>query len=684
MRTTLEDSTVSRTLKRPSDLLRSLAPGLMLMLAWTVLFVIFRGILIAATWYLRGEVTAGLIVGSFVHGLRFDFAMAATLGAPFALWAIWRSSAGRGERGIVLVSFAILALVSIFAMTAEIEYYKEFEMRLGPLAFQFFGKPEDNKIIFGMIWHGYPVVRWMLACVAIWAAFVWVGRSILGKTSGRIGWMPRLGGTVILAFLSVMMARGGLGSSPLRWGDAFFSQSTYANQMAGNGVFLLVNTLRSMSTGTNSSKWLKKMPPEEAFAIVREITLLPGETLLEPATYPLLRRSPATGAPVAKRPKNVVVVIMESFSARFCGATGASFGATPQFDALAQNGILFDHAFSVSSHTAQGVFGTLCSFPNMPEYDGIMKHPLGMQPFLTLPGILGKRGFQNVFLYNGLFSWDNKEGFFRGQGVQRFIGRYDYVKPTFVDPDWGVSDLDVFLRAIQEFSDMAASGEPFLGLVLTLSNHAPFNLPHVDGLDNITGGGQQNERLNGVHYADWALGQFMDAARKCSWFDETLFVFTGDHGFAVPPVLTAVNLLGEHVPLLFYGPAVFGRHTELRHDVAGQLDILPTILGILGVDVPHQAFGRNLLRLPAGDPGHAWIKRSGDPVVGYVEGDELVTAGPGLKATCHRFDLSFPPSATEDLTGENPERTKTLQRRLNALVVTGITLLEKHLAAPKP
>jgi phosphoglycerol transferase MdoB-like AlkP superfamily enzyme len=371
---------------------------------------------------------------------------------------------------------------------------------------------------------------------------------------------------------------------------------------------------------------------------------------------------------------------MESFSARFCGATGAKFGATPNYDELARHGVSLRPRFSVSTHTAQGVFATLCSFPNLPDFDGIMKSPLGNQPFRSLPAVLKEKGFTNVFLYNGFFSWDNKEGFFRQQGVHHFIGRNDYVNPTFLDPDWGVSDFDVFMRALDEFDGLAKADRPFLGLILTLSNHAPFNLPKVDGLEPITGGDEQNKRLNGIHYADWAVGQFMQRARTKSWFQDTLFVFVGDHGFGISPVLTRAGLLHQHVPLLFYGPGILGETGEVRHVTASQIDILPSILGVLGTDGLHQSFGRNLFALPPGDPGHAYVKASGSAIAGYIEGNEILTVLPNKPAMLQTIDLGFPPDASADLAAEKPQRAAEMERRLKALIVTGLNTLKERRA----
>lgn len=663
---------------------RTLLPALGLLLGWLVLFELLRVLLVVLTWSHHGDATMPLIWQSLLRGIRFDLAIGIWLVLPFAIWWIWRGAPGRKERRFVFVAFALLALPILFALIAEVEFYKEFQMRLGPLAYEYFStKAEHNAIVVGMVWHGYPVVRWTLVCFALWAVFVWVLRRQFQPRTNQIGLAGRITATLILVGLTVVAVRGGFQHTPLRWGNAYFSASTYANQMTGNGLWSLMDAGRHTAAGHDLARqWKHKMAADEAIKRVREIVLLPGEKLVDPEKYPLLRVSPPNDA-VVKRPRNVVLVIMESFTARFNGSIGAQFGATPYYDALAKEGILFDRAFSSSTHTAQGVFGTLCSFPNLPDYESLATGPAGEQPFRTLPQIFNENGFETLFLYNGLFSWDNKEGFYRHQGVQRFIGQFDFKNPTHVDKDWGPCDFDVFNRAIEEFSDLSAKKKKFFGIVLTLSNHAPFDLPKIDGLNEITTGGEQNKRINGVHYADWAVGQFMASARKQDWFDDTLFVFVGDHGFGIPPNITEVSLLHMHVPLLFYAPALFGGKHEVRHQTVGQMDILPSIVGLAGFSTPHQAFGRDVFRLNPNEPGHTYVKRVGEPMLGWIEGNEILVGNPGSPTRRHTLDLGFPPSASDDLSAVNPQRTADMERDLNAFVVTGINTIERRLAAPQ-
>jgi phosphoglycerol transferase MdoB-like AlkP superfamily enzyme len=395
----------------------------------------------------------------------------------------------------------------------------------------------------------------------------------------------------------------------------------------------------------------------------------------------LLLRRPAPPPAGQWRPKNVVVILMESFAGRYCGALGDTHGLTPEFDRLATEGVLFTRAFANGTHTHQGVYATLTSFPNFPGYEFLMKMMEASQEFSGLPSILDRHGYRSVFLYNGLFSWDNKEGFFRNHGIEKFIGTEDYRDPVFRDPVWGVSDLDVYRRANEEFQAMAGE-KPFFGVILTLSNHAPFNLPDPLPFPRIVTGDHLEGRFNGMRYADWALGEFFRQARQEEYFKDTLFVITGDHGFAVPPNVTPMSLARFNVPLLFYAP---GQLPPQRRDtVASQVDIGPSVTALLGLDDPHQAWGRNLFAPTLHDSGFAVVKPSGnEEVVALIEGDRILVRDPKNPPRLYRYELNSPPSA-EDETVAQPQRLKEMERRLLAFVKTGIlTLRNRQLGLPR-
>ena len=219
---------------------------------------------------------------------------------------------------------------------------------------------------------------------------------------------------------------------------------------------------------------LRAMPEAEALARARALLLSDGDRLVAPQRTALLREHRTTVEQSGIQ--NLVFIIMESFSGAFVGALGHPGGVTPAFDHLAEEGLLFERFFANGTHTHQGMFASVACFPNLPGFEYLMQMPEGMQGFSGLGNLLAPRGYSDLYVYNGSFSWDNQNGFFGNQGFHHFVGREDYVDPRLDDPTWGVSDEDMFARAAVELSALPAD-RPFFAVLQTLSNHTPYHLP---------------------------------------------------------------------------------------------------------------------------------------------------------------------------------------------------------------
>jgi phosphoglycerol transferase MdoB-like AlkP superfamily enzyme len=198
----------------------------------------------------------------------------------------------------------------------------------------------------------------------------------------------------------------------------------------------------------------------------------------------------------------------------------------------------------------------------------------------------------------------------------------------------------MLMRAAEELNRMTVTG-PTFALLQTLSNHAPFNLPPPAPFHDITGPQQLVPRLNGISYADWALGKFFDMVSKQPWFSETLFVILGDHGFPFESKQAELDLDDYHVPLLIYYPGDLRYAGRRIHSVASQVDVLPTSLGVLGLRDIYQAWGRDMFRLDSSDPGWAVIKPAGNSQkVAFVQGESLLVMKPGFNPDLWKFELN--------------------------------------------
>ena len=640
-----------------------------------VLMVLYSLLRVALLVYNReqtGGATAADLAEAFFNGLRFDLRLAvwACLPLLLALPSLWAISA----RAFFRHWLTVFASLTLFLGIVELDFYREFNQRLNSLVFQYM--KEDPKTVLSMVWYGFPVVRYLLAWGAASCMLAWTFRKldlVTRPKSNRIrathpAWGTRsirVAAFILCSLLAVVAARGTLRQGPpLRWGDAFTTDSTFANQLGLNGTLMLVSAAKAQLSDQRDNIWKSSLPPDRALAVVRQMLLTDNDTPLQQDQLPMLRNyvPPAqTTLPI----RNVVVILMESFAGRHVGVLGGQGNITPYFDKLAAEGLLFTRFFANGTHTHQGTFATLACFPNLPGFEYLMQTPEGSNDFSGLPQLLGQRKMDNLYVYNGDFAWDNQSGFFGRQGVTKFIGRFDYKNPVVSDPTWGVSDQDMFDRAAEELGKQSAA-KPFYAILQTLSNHTPYALPGKLPVDAVTGHGSLDLHLTAMRYSDWALGQFFEKIRNASYFKETLFVILGDHGFGGGEQLTEMNLARFNVPLLLIAPGIQEKFGKTRDTVGTQVDVVPTILGRLGGNVRHQCWGRDLLTLPEGDAGFGIIKPSGnDQTVAIISGDRIVLQSKSKALKTYRYQLWTSPRADE-LTNESEEGA--LKEKLDAFI----------------
>ena len=669
---------------------------LLLLAVLVVHFALLRAGLIVRNRASMGGATAREITRSFITGARFDLATACYLLLPFAVLAhvpgMSFDRSPRVRRGFFWFFAAILGALT-FLCLAEFEFFNEFQTRFNQLALQYLDQPE---IVGGMVWYNYPVVRYALVWLVWMAVLIFGLRALLRWTydnrPAHYAPLTHVGAIIALFSVFAIAMRGGVAREPLRWGDAFTTQNEFTNQVGLNGLYALGNTVRNKLAKKNvAEQWVARMELADARAATRALLVERDETLIDPANRTVLRLDKEIDdwlelKPLGPRPPNVVLVIMESFSARFVGAAGAPGNFTPSFDALAKDGVFFSRAFSSGTHTHQGVFSSLLGFPNLPGYEYLMESFAGNQAFSSLPSILKSRGYQTHFVYNGNLAWDNMQGFLRKQGVTHFVGGASFGAGVKQDRVWGVSDADMLARANIEFEKAHRAGQPFFGLVLTLSNHAPFDLPEPLPFPRTTGMGELNRRMDAMRYADWATGQFVEGAKRLSYLDNTLFVFVGDHGFHVPPKLSDVHLTYHHVPLLFYAPRMLSQRGVVSRTVVGQVNIAPSILGLLQVDAQAAHWGRNVFEndFGNGDENFAIFKGSGGTnAVAMARGDLLFVFGDDGKPQLFRYDLGFPPSVQPVTEAQFDPTARRMRRELEGYVQSALQDLTTYRAGPE-
>lgn len=646
---------------------------------WLLLLTALRVLLLVYNYELVGNTSNADFIEAFVNGARFDLRLIVYVSVPLLLGILipWLMN----QRRLLVAWLTFSAAVSILLGIIELDFYREFHQRLNSLVFQYLN--EDPATVLSMLWHGFPVATllsaWLVCTLVMYFMFSWTEQKTRRYDISQLGYryLTRSITFSLCLVMCVIAARGTLRQGPpLRWGDAYTTHSLFANHLGLNAVLSLYNAAKTTFSAHRDNIWQATLPPSEAQSITRDLLLTTHDRLVD-VDSAAVRRIYSPTASTQLNVRNVVVILMESYAGRYVGALGSTDNITPEFDKLSREGLLFTRFFSNGTHTHQGMFASMACFPNLPAFEYLMQSPEGSNKFSGLPQLLSARDFQNTYVYNGDFAWDNQQGFFSNQGMTHFVGRNDYINPVVSDPTWGVSDQDMFDRGIVELNQLKKD-KPFYALLQTLSNHTPYALPDVLPVTPVTGHGSLDLHLTAMRYSDWALGEFFKQAKQQPWYNDTLFVVLGDHGFAAPEQMTEMDLYRFHVPMLLIAPGIQDKWGAENTTVGSQVDMVPTIMGRLGGNVQHQCWGRDLLTLPDKDEGFAIIKPSGsDQTVALIKGSKILIQPKGLSARAWNYQLGASPQSAPMVAHASDA---VLLQQLNAYIQTATSSLLENTA----
>jgi phosphoglycerol transferase MdoB-like AlkP superfamily enzyme len=538
----------------------------------------------------------GQIADLFLTGLRLDGMIAGAIVLPVA--ALLLLTPERWLAGCLTALHLHAGLVFLGLCAAEVAgwfFFAYYDLRPNYLVLEHAGDPE----VIATLLSAYPV-GWGLAVSLAGALLAgWLQHVLAGRLRPPASSLRDRAGALLCLILAGLAMRGTLDHRPLNPTFAARTANRVANEIAGSGVLNLATEawLRRSDAYRPLASVLPSLSEQEALARARAQLAPRAGSWLPGAPSPLARR---VEAPAREKPLHVVLVVMESFTARLVGALGGSPALTPELDRLAAEGVLLTNCHATGERTVQGLEAILSSFPSLSGVSSV-RRPQARQGFDTLATTLRARGYDTLFLYGGQGIFDDMRGFFVGNGFDVFLEERDFEDARFRGA-WGVSDEDVFRRALQELERRSAAGRPVLAVILTISLHSPWEFPagRVPPLppDTPVPPGFERAELENFRYADWAIGELVREARGKPFFDETVFVFVGDHG---------VHLRGRElvptdeyrVPALFLAPRVLSPRRIER--VTSQLDVAPTLMGILGGAYPTTAFGEDVLARPEGE-----------------------------------------------------------------------------------
>lgn len=360
------------------------------------------------------------------------------------------------------------------------------------------------------------------------------------------------------------------------------SSNNYCNELAANGPYQFVAAFRNNHLDYRSFYALGDDP--KLSSKLKQMIFQKNSKALDNHTLYNLERT--TTNPYPEKRLNVFLITVESLSASYLTRFGKTRNITPFIDQWLKQGLLFTNFYATGTRTTRGLEAISLSLPPTPGRS-LVKRPDGPKLF-ALGEIFSQRGYDVAFLYGGRGFFENMNSFFSSYGY-RCIDQTDFseAETTFSNA-WGVCDGDLYNKTMSEADRDFAQGKPFFFHLMTTSNHRPYTYPK--GKIDIPSG---HNRSGAVKYTDFAFKEFITQAKLKPWFRDTLFVIVADH-CAHSAGKAGLPVAKYHIPLFIYAP--FHIKPGENSKLASQIDIGPTLLGLLNFSYKSPFFGQDILR----------------------------------------------------------------------------------------
>jgi phosphoglycerol transferase MdoB-like AlkP superfamily enzyme len=629
-------------------ILATYARPLLLLVVPIAVFTITRCVLLLRYPEFFATLTAGEKAAAFLQGLRYDASILfPVLGLPVLLLALpfpW-SRSRRWQQVWGWIGFALFA-TSFFVLAADVVYFGYVQRHAG-LETAALGESLKAVMRSGLTSHPASLLLFAMAIAAL--AWAW------NKVPAREVPAPIPGGAqiavvVVAAILMYYGERGTLGGKRLRMVTAFQTLPHPAAQLALNGPYCIAHSLvHARPVKSEFYPW------PDALQTARDAIFAPGERAPDPE-YPLLR----TPNPPAQsgRSANVVVIMLESWDAFAVDAVRRELGqqprgATPCFDAISREGVLFTRFYANGQRSMDGMSAILCGFPTLPG-TSYLGRGLEQSTLTSLGGLARREGYETWFIQS------SERDSFRCDSIAPRLGFDHYLGAEDIPPEEPAAprgvlrgacwDHEMFAEAHRK---LASASRPFVAFLYTNSTHPPFYWPE-ERWKKRSGDTLEDRYLNSLGYGDWALGRFFEGAKASGLFYRTIFIITADHVGGPGAPASDSPATKHHIPCLVLAP---GLKPEVNGRIGSQLDVIPTVATLAGWQTPQAALGTSLIG--GGTLGRGALCVEGNLVLRVEDSGSVL------------HDLSGRVASSGDA-------TDAIERRLLSLVQVAYTLLRTN------
>jgi phosphoglycerol transferase MdoB-like AlkP superfamily enzyme len=550
-------------------------------------------------------------------GLRFDLRIVSAIGmGMFIISAFIHPFKSKKAKQFWLIFLTIIFLIFLISYGSDFYYYDYLKQRLSAGIISF---AKDAAISAKMMWETYPLIKIFFALAIVLFVFVWMIKRLLNKIMVShilLSKRNKIVSSIFFVLLMCIAIFGKINQYPLRWSDAFTLSDDFKANVALNPMQSFFSSMSFKNSGYDIKKVQEAYPIMANYFSVEDTNTT---TLHLNRSYRFAETTDTLSKP------NIIIVICESFSAYKSSMFGNGLNPTPYFNTMCNNGIFFERCFTPAFGTARGVWAVLTGIPDVEDNKTASRNPAAVNQHTIMNDF---KGYEKYYFLGGSTTWANIRGVLTNNIDGLKIYEEENFKAAKVDV-WGISDKNLFLEANKVF---ATQTKPFVSIIQTADNHRPYTIPTEDlhafkkvdyPKDTLTKYGfEDNAQLNAFRYTDFSFATFIEAAKKETYFTNTIFVFVGDHGLRgdaghmFPQSFTKQGILAEHVPLLFYAPKLL-KPSRIK-EPASQLDIFPSVAYLAKQTHTNSTLGNNLFDTSANKNRFAFIADPDMRTIGVV------------------------------------------------------------------
>ncbi len=582
-------------------------PVAVVILLVVTLSFITRTVLLIKSWH-NLELNPIKFIGIFIIGLFYDLVVSSFFAIPVALYCWMMKDSWyqkKWQRIPLFILFFLITLILVLNAGSEIVFWDEFNVRYNFIAVDYLIYTTE---VLNNIWESYniPFIAGGVLLITIITLFLLRKKITASQlVSMRFAKRSAFFGVFILFPLAAYFLVNNHFKN--------ISNNNYVNELGGNGIYEFGAAFWNNEIDYN--RFYATRNDTANFKIVREMLQAPNATFSNDILS--VERVIKNDSPEHKW--NVMLVSVESFSGDYLKHFGNTQNISPYLDSLIPHSLFFDNFYASGTRTVRGLEAISLAIPPTPG-QSIVRRPDNEDMF-TMGNVLKAKGYDVNYIYGGNAFFDNMGKFFGGNGYS-VLDKRD-IPDSLINhvTAWGVDDEGVFNYTLQQCDKSYKEGKLFFNHMMTVSNHRPYTYP--DGRIDIPSATQSVE--GGVKYTDYAIGKFLKDAQRKPWFNNTIFVIVADH-CSKSAGKTDLPVTRYHIPCFIYAPALIKPSIEQR--LTSQIDLAPTILGLMNVNYTSRFLGYDIFKIPASRE-RIFISTYQD--MGYLSNGKLVVLSPQKK-----------------------------------------------------